>query len=84
MPPNDSLNFELRPEGGKRFIWSTVLPALYGQLTALQVPDFCRSPDFPGRCDEGIRGVWDLWPIDETARRIYIVAISRLPGQRPG
>ena len=59
--------FELRLEGGKRYFWSPV-PTVFGHLRALRVPEFCTQADFPGRCGEGTRGIWDAWPIDEGTR----------------
>jgi hypothetical protein len=59
--------FELRLEGRKRIFFSPV-PTVYGHLRTLRVPEFCTRADFPGRCGEGTRGIWDAWPIDDVSR----------------
>ena len=60
--------FEMRLEGGKRFFFSAVSPSAFGRLVTLRVPGFCEADDFPGRCGDGTRGIWDVWPIDDQAR----------------
>ena len=58
------VTFEMRLEAGYRF-FARPPPVLYGHVRMAQSPEFYRDADFPGRCGEGTRGVWDLWPIDE-------------------
>ncbi len=72
MATNERSSFEIRLEGGNRFFMHLLTPPLRGQLTTLRVPDFFRAADFLRRCEPGVRGVWDLWPIDESASRNYL------------
>jgi hypothetical protein len=65
-------SFEMRLESGRRAFLQAIAPADFGHLTALQVPDFCCAADYQDRFAEGIRGAWDLWPIDDQNRRNHL------------
>ena len=69
---------ELRLVGGYRIWWSTITPIEAGHLTVVAAPEFFRIFDFPWQPAEGLRGHWDLWPIDNPARPHPLKEVDQL------
>lgn len=55
------MKFELRLQGGKLFLMSSLRPSASGGLRAFHMPEFCQSGPEP--CGEGTRGAWEVWPL---------------------
>ncbi len=68
MLSGGAVMFETRLIGGKRFFWGPPPRGEYGRVFLIKSPSFCQSRDFPGHCNYGTGGVWDLYPLDASAR----------------
>lgn len=74
--------FETRLIRGTRVFWGPRPRGGYGRVFLIKSPDFCQSRDFPGHCNYGTGGIWDLEPLDARAHASLVADAAGIAGTR--
>jgi hypothetical protein len=72
--------FEMRLIRGKRIFWGPLPRGGSGRVFLTVSPRFCHTAEFPGHCNFGTGGIWDLHPLDERTRKNLLQEYSGTGG----